>query len=116
MVVIHFLPCTQNAFIGIYPNKSQVTIHGRENAKDYIFGRKFNGHPFCKTCGVHVYMNLYGPPKGVIQGLPEEKKEFVKKMLGIQPVNIRALDNVDWTDIKVLRSDEGAEGYVLDDS
>ena len=108
-------PTAQHAFIGIYPNKSQVTILGREKTKDYTFGRKFNGHPFCKGCGVHLYMNLYGPPKEVVNNLPGEKKEVVRKMLEIQPINVRALEKLVWTDIKVLRSDEGAEGYVLDD-
>ena len=61
----------------------------------------------CKTCGVHAYIHLYSPPKEYIDSLPEQKKELLKKMLEVQAVNIGALDRMEWTDIKVARSDEG---------
>jgi hypothetical protein len=101
--------------VGVYPDKSQVSIVGRENTTVYRFGRKFNGYPFCKTCGVSCFGNLYGPSQDVVYRLPEAKKEFVRKQLRIQPVNIRTLDGVDWDGITINKSDEGTEGYVLSD-
>ena len=39
---------------------------------------------------------------------------MVAKMLDMQPVNVRALEGVDLKKLKIVRSDEGTEGYVLD--
>lgn len=105
----------KNAIIGIYPDKSQVTITGRESTTEYQFGQKFNGSPFCKTCGVHVFGNLYGPPKELVETWPEARQQIVKKKLAIQPVNIRALHGVEWESLKITRVDEGTEGYGIGD-
>jgi hypothetical protein len=105
----------QTGAILIYPDKSQVTTTGREKTTDYRFGRMFNGTPFCQTCGVLCFQNLYGPPKEVIDRLPEAKQEFVAKQLRIQPLNIRVLDGVEWGLIKVKKEDEGTKGYTLPD-
>jgi hypothetical protein len=69
------------------------------------------GFPFCSTCGVHVYMVVYGPPQHIVDRLPEDKKEFVRKNLHLQPVNIRVLDGVDLGTSNIKRSDIGTEGY-----
>ena len=37
-------------------------------------------------------MNVYGPPKSVVDRLPEERKEMIRKNLDLKPVNIRVLD------------------------
>lgn len=105
----------QTGAVQIYPHYSQVSIIGKENSKDYTFGRAFNGTPFCKTCGSHVYTNLYGPPQHVVDRLPDAKKEFVRKQCEVQPINLRILDGVEWDELNVRRSDEGTEGYILDD-
>jgi hypothetical protein len=100
--------------VGIYPPKSAVTIQGREMTQDYTFGRRFNGHPFCKVCGVHVFMNLYGPPKELVHGWPQQRQEMVAKMLDIQPINVRVLEGMELAALTVVRTDEGTEGYTLD--
>jgi hypothetical protein len=69
------------------------------------------GHPFCKTCGVHVYMNVYGPPQDIVDRLPEAKKVFVGKQLELQPVSLRILEGVSLGDLSIQRSDGGAQGY-----
>ena len=92
-----------------------MSITGKENTEDYKFGRKFNGTPFCKTCGGHVFCNLYGPPEAVVQRLSAAKQEMVKKQLEIQPVNLRALDGIEWSDLTIQTSDEGQEGYSVED-
>ncbi|KAF2718537.1 hypothetical protein K431DRAFT_287561 [Polychaeton citri CBS 116435] len=103
--------CTRNAWIGVYPSKSQVVINGEEHMQEYRFGRKFNGNPFCRFCGVHVYLNLYGPPQEVVDRLSIEKQEYIRRMLDVKPVNIRTLDTIDVEDLDVVRSNEGTEGY-----
>lgn len=91
-----------------------MAITGRENTTDYRYGQKFSGAPFCKTCGVHCFKNLYGPPQEVVDRLPESKREFVLRQLRIQPVNLRVLEGVEWDKITVKREDEGTKGYILD--
>lgn len=59
-------------------------------------------------------MNVYGPPQSVIDRLPEEKKEVVKKNLDVKPVNIRVLEGVDVKYLKIERLDEGTDGYERD--
>ena len=107
----------QNAYIGIYPTKSQVRIHGSDNTFEYLYGTKFNGAAHCKTCGVLVFNNVYGPPISVFDRLPLERKEQVLavywKNLAMRPLNVRALDYVDIGSLEVQRTDEGTEGYEL---
>lgn len=79
--------------------------------QEYQYGRKFMGFPFCSTCGVHVYMVVYGPPQQVVDRLPEDKKEFVRKNLDLQPVNVRVLNGVDLGTLDIKRSDNGTDGY-----
>jgi len=71
----------------------------------------------CKTCGVLVFNNVYGPPISVFDSLPPERKERVMavywKNMALQPLNVRALDDVDLEFLKVERTDEGTEGYTL---
>jgi hypothetical protein len=91
-----------------------VSITGHEKTQDYTFGRKFNGHPFCKVCGVHLFLNLYGPPEEVVRGWPQGRQDMVARMLDIRPVNVRVLEGVELAELEVVRCDEGTEGYVLD--
>ena len=72
------------------------------------------GHPFCTTCGVHVYMNVYGPPKSVIDRLPEERREMIRKNLDLKPVNIRVLEGIELEHLNIERSEEGTDGYEQD--
>jgi hypothetical protein len=59
-------------------------------------------------------MKMHGPPKALVDRLPVEKQEIVRKNLSIFPVRIAILDSVDFSRIKIQRSDEGTEGYVVD--
>ncbi|OHX01173.1 glutathione-dependent formaldehyde-activating enzyme [Colletotrichum incanum] len=105
--------CIRNSFIGFYPHKSQVTLVGNDQTQDYKFGREFNGSPFCRICGVHCFGNLYGPPKEILDRLSEARREFVRKQLEVQPLNIRVLDDVEWDRINITWSNDGTEGYIL---
>lgn len=108
----------QTAYIGVYPTKDKVRIHGRENTFEYLTGRKFGGAALCKTCGVHVFGNVYGPPITVFDKLPPERKEFAlgvyHKNMNMQPLNVRSMNGFNSSSLNIKRSDEGTEGYELE--
>ncbi|CAK7199152.1 hypothetical protein SEUCBS139899_001824 [Sporothrix eucalyptigena] len=109
--------CTRNAWLGAYPRRAQVVVRGAQHTRDYRFGRRrFMGHPFCTTCGAHVFMNVYGPPQDMIDRMPEAKKELVRQNLDVMPINVRILDRIQkhMGSLAVAQSDEGTEGYERD--
>lgn len=72
------------------------------------------GHPFCKICGVHVVMDVHGPPQHVVDRFPEDKKKMVRRKLDLKPVNVRVLDGVELSLLEIKRSDQGTNGYERD--
>jgi hypothetical protein len=74
---------------------------------------------YCKTCGVHVFSNIYGPPINIFDRLPPERKEnalkVYRKNIQLQPLNVRAMERVDLSSLEINRTDEGTKGYELDD-
>ncbi|ERS97311.1 hypothetical protein HMPREF1624_06643 [Sporothrix schenckii ATCC 58251] len=109
--------CTRNAWLGAYARKAQVVVRGAaQHTRDYQFGpRRFMGHPFCTTCGAHVFMHVYGPPAEVVARLPPEKQALVQQNLDVVPVNVRVLDGIQahFGRLVVTRSDEGTDGYTV---
>lgn len=63
---------------------------------------------------MQLSMKLHGPPQSVVDNLPLEKQEIVKQKLAIVPIRVAVLDGVEWADLKIERTDEGTEGYVVD--
>jgi hypothetical protein len=59
-------------------------------------------------------MNVYGPPQHVIDRLPRDRQELIRKKLDLAPINVRVLDNIDWVGLKVERTSEGTNGYEQD--
>ncbi|KAH8602125.1 Mss4-like protein [Bisporella sp. PMI_857] len=106
--------CQRNANIFMYPNQSQVSIVGEENTTDYLFGRKWGGNRFCKTCGVVVYSRLYGPPKEIFDSWSDARKAFARKNFELLPIRVRTLNDVEWDQLEIKRSDEGTEGYTVE--
>jgi hypothetical protein len=96
-----------------------VRIHGREHGFEYLTGRKFGGGVHCKTCGVYVFSNIYGPPMSIFSGMSQERKEKALKLyhrnMQLQPLNVRAMERVDVSVLHINRADTGTEGYELDD-
>lgn len=84
--------CRRNANVCIYPNKRHVSISGEENTTKYLFGQKFNGHCFCKTCRVPLFMRLHGPPKEVVDTWPEARQKMVKEKIEVIPIRVAVLD------------------------
>lgn len=114
----------QDAYIGTYPTRDQVRIHGRENGWEYgglkaeLGAMKMGAVVHCRTCGVQVFTNLYGPPITVFDKLPPERKayalEVYHKNMSLQPLNMRAMEGFQLLSetIKIKRTDEGTEGYA----
>ncbi|KAL6856796.1 hypothetical protein J3F83DRAFT_751856 [Trichoderma novae-zelandiae] len=111
--------CVRMAYIGTYPTKNNVRIYGRDRVFEYLTGGKFTGSTFCKTCGVHVFSNVYGPPISVFDKLLPERKEkalaVYHKNMAMQPLNVRAIEGINLDSLRPLikREDEGTEGYAL---
>lgn len=97
-----------------YPDASNVTIVGEDNTTGYQFGRKFVTHHFCKTCGVPMYMRFQGPPKEVLETMPEDRQNEIKKRTNMVPVNLRVLEGVDWDELNIEVVSQGTDGYVID--
>ncbi|KAI1161504.1 Mss4-like protein [Nemania serpens] len=110
--------CARIGYIGVYPTKDQVNIHGEENTFEYLYGRKYTGITFCKTCGVHVFSNVHGPPSSKIDEIPADRREdFISlyiKTMNLQPLNVRAIESIDMESLNIERDDEGTEGYELE--
>ncbi|KAF4505953.1 hypothetical protein G6O67_007848 [Ophiocordyceps sinensis] len=112
--------CVRNAYIGVYPTKDQVTVHGREHGFEYYgikaeaTGRKWSSTVHCKTCGVFVLNVIYGPPLSIFDKLAPDRKahalEVYYKNTSLLPLNVRALRG-SYESIDIQRSDEGTEGY-----
>lgn len=105
----------QNAFIGVYPHYSDVTITGKDQCTEYLFGNRFNGHPFCTTCGVQVFQILHGPPAEIVAAASEARQQMIKRKLEIQPINVRLFDGVNLEDLDIHRMDEGTGGYTVEE-
>ncbi|KAE9375343.1 hypothetical protein N431DRAFT_436829 [Stipitochalara longipes BDJ] len=103
--------CRRNGNASIYPTQSFVRIAGTENTTMYRFNKGWVGHPFCKICGVQVHMKVFGPE--VKDSWSEEMSRMVKEKCQIVPVRVAVLEGLEWSELKVERSDEGTEGYVL---
>lgn len=58
-------------------------------------------------------MRLHGPPKQLVATWPETRQKMVKEKLEIIPIRVAVLDNVDWDELTIERSDEGTEGYEI---
>lgn len=75
--------------------------------------------PFCPTCGVHLFMDVRGPPREVIDKIPAERKAelvaMVVKNLSTASINVRCFPEINIADLSVERTDEGTEGYELTD-
>ncbi|KAI1109897.1 Mss4-like protein [Nemania sp. NC0429] len=110
--------CARIGYIGVYPTNDEVILHGKENTSEYLYGRKYTGVAFCKTCGVHVFSVVHGPPLTILDTIPAGQHEHFmsvyRKSVNLQPLNIRSMEEVDLASLHITRTDEGTEGYALD--
>jgi hypothetical protein len=62
-------------------------------------------------------MRIYGPPKEVWDRIPEERRELLKGNFELLPIRVGTLDGLEdgeWEESKVERSDVGTDGFVVD--
>ena len=66
-----------------------------------------------------MFTNIYGPPISIFDRLPPERKEVAlqtyHKNMQLQPLNVRAMEGVELFSLVIARTDEGTDGYVLDE-
>ncbi|KAH8897493.1 glutathione-dependent formaldehyde-activating enzyme [Thozetella sp. PMI_491] len=112
--------CIRIAQILTYPTRDKVRIHGKEHTAEYMKAPSWDSKAFCRTCGVSMFANIYGPPEGesFFNKVPEERREHVlgvyRKNMSMQPLQVRALDGIDIDSLQVTKKNTGTEGYELD--
>ncbi|KAI1484352.1 glutathione-dependent formaldehyde-activating enzyme [Biscogniauxia mediterranea] len=95
--------CIRNAYCWIYPKKPQVSIVGAENLSYYAFGARVWQKSFCRTCGVPVHHHIEDYSEAQLAAMPEEIRAWAGPRRNWSPVNLRALDGVDLSVLKVER-------------
>ena len=81
-------------------------------------GRKWGSVVHCKTCGVFVFTNIYGPPISIFDKLAPERKaialETYHRNIKLLPLNVRTMENFECVhgELSINKVDEGAEGYA----
>lgn len=58
-------------------------------------------------------MRLHGPPKELVDTWSETRQKMVKEKLEIVPIRVAVLDDLDWDELTIERSDVGTEGYEI---
>lgn len=58
-------------------------------------------------------MMIHGPPKAIFESLPEARRNALRGNFESLPLRVRLLDDVEWEQVKVARSDEGTSGYSV---
>jgi len=92
--------CVRNAYVWIYPHKTQLTVEGKENLSFYSFGRKQWLKSFCKNCGSQI-QNLQAPlTEEELSALPEDTQKFLREKKDVTPVNLRIFSDLNVNDLK----------------
>ncbi|KAK3898450.1 hypothetical protein C8A05DRAFT_37960 [Staphylotrichum tortipilum] len=107
--------CARGGYARIYPNASQLTIHGRESLSYYTFGHHVWRHSFCKTCGVYVATDQNELSDEEVAALPEAIRAFRVDKADKRPFNLRVLNGFDVKSVKAMQVDGWTRqmpGYV----
>ncbi|CAJ2512687.1 Uu.00g008060.m01.CDS01 [Anthostomella pinea] len=97
--------CSRNAYCWVYPKKNQVTIDGAENLSYYAFGRGIGQKSFCKTCFVPIH-NRFEFTDEQLAAMSQEDREWASRGMAMCPVNLRLLEGVDLSSLKVQKVTE----------
>ncbi|KAE8452685.1 hypothetical protein EG329_013944 [Mollisiaceae sp. DMI_Dod_QoI] len=93
--------CSRNGTILTYPSSDQVQISGADKLTSYIFGRRFQSHEFCSTCGVSIYIKKLDVTDEMwAKNATKKSKEEWKKVC---PINLRCFEGVEWEKIEVKK-------------
>ena len=87
----------------MYPQTTEVAIHGSEHLSSYMFARRESEHQFCRICGVSVCIKAVDPGEKVTKDWPSEKQDDLKETLKTTTINVRILQGVDVRDAKDVK-------------
>jgi hypothetical protein len=108
----------QNGYTFVYPTTDDVGVHvaSPDDLTVYQFGGKILKHHFCAVCGVPVFVRVCGPPPDVVAAMSEAEKAGRDQMITMHPVNLHALDGVEWDLLKVnkIQGKEREPKYTID--
>ncbi|KAK4211276.1 hypothetical protein QBC37DRAFT_427304 [Rhypophila decipiens] len=103
--------CSRAGFTWVYPARSQVILQERDTQTDpgsesknlvsYAFNRGVFNKTFCKTCGVYLTNEVTtttSPEE--MAAWPEDTKAFYERVKHVRPLNIRVLNDFDFSTIE----------------
>jgi len=77
-------------------------------------GRKISTHRFCTTCGVPLFVDASREvPEEVLNTVPEFVRGDLRTIHLKLPINLRAVEGLDWEKLKITKMASGQEGYVV---
>lgn len=100
----------QNGYIWVWPMGVNVALHGDEkDISRYYFSRNVMGKTFCRTCG----MNMTNQPAPLtseeVAAMSEDDRKWFESSKLRHPVNVRVLDGVDLTKLKIIKMTRGLD-------
>ncbi len=96
---------TQGAYVWLYPTTDQTIIHGRGNITYYVMGTGAWRKGFCKTCGVQLMNEINPLTDDEVAALPELARAYRKRMINCRPINLRILNDYDFSKLETLKYD-----------
>lgn len=105
----------QNGTILHFPRSDQIRILNADKLTGYTFGRGFQEHKFCGTCGVPVYIKKLEVTDEQWAKDGDESTTKEDWMLE-RAVNLRCFEGVEWDKIKVTKVNgkDVGEAYVVE--
>ncbi|GAB1318689.1 Glutathione-dependent formaldehyde-activating enzyme [Madurella fahalii] len=97
--------CRRGGYIWVYPLKDQISIQGSENLTYYVYGTRVARLAICKTCGVHIYIDLNPLTDEEIAELPEAVRTNRSRQIDLRPFNLRVLNDLNLGSVKTARLD-----------
>lgn len=82
-----------------------------------MYGKKYGIDHHCSKCGVFTFATVLGPPLSVFDNVPPERKERVMavyhKNMSMLPLNVRCMEGLDVSSLRIEKVDYGEEDYEL---
>lgn len=97
--------CNRHGVVWLYPKKDQVVIEGEENLTTYLFNSMLWGKTFCKICGVPIHNKCEPITEEELNGMPEDRRNFIKGGQALTPINLRIFNDLNVEDLNVVQFD-----------
>lgn len=98
--------CNRTGAVWAYYQPDQLTFLARDNERVYSTNPDLNQHYFCGTCGMQTWgespdwASMYNA-----DGTPKNGDPTAMPTARIQAMNLRLVDDLDWSGIKVEQVD-----------